>query len=152
MRVTRFEWRSASHLAVEWHFIRAGVWSSIIVSLMSTIWFTTKDNKILLKKKKKKNIEEEDEDTNISSNGGDTLSPMPHGNQNTHSPMMVTHYNNTNFNITFDRSSLLTLYIPCSPLTHSNETPLTYSNNKTSFTGIYLTALTFLPKNIASST
>ena len=35
-------------------------------------------------------IGKEDEDINTMSNGGDTLSPMPHGNQNMPSRMMVT--------------------------------------------------------------
>jgi hypothetical protein len=50
-------------------------------------------------------IGKEDEDINTMLNGGDTLSPMPHGNRNMPSPMMATHWHNTNNATIFEISS-----------------------------------------------
>jgi hypothetical protein len=60
-----------------------------------------------MKSKPSWTIKEEDEDGNTLLNGGDTLSPMLHGNWNIHFPMTETHWHNTNIGITFDTSYII---------------------------------------------
>ena len=48
-----------------------------------------------MKSKQSLTTEKGDKDTNITSNGGDTLSPMLPGNQNIHFLMMETYWHST---------------------------------------------------------
>ena len=64
--------------------------------------------------------EGEDEDTSISLNGGDTLSPMHHGNRNMHFLMMATYCDNTNVAITSD-THCFTHHICSTYMSHYND-------------------------------
>ena len=64
--------------------------------------------------------EGEDEDTSISLNGGDTLSPMHHGNQNTRFLMKATYCDNTNVTITSD-THRFTRHLCSTYMSHYND-------------------------------
>ena len=67
-------------------------------------------------------IENEAEDINITSNGGDTPSPMHHGNRNIYFPMTARPCNNTNVDITSDSTPQRGQHYAC--LQHRSRTVL----------------------------
>ena len=65
-----------------------------------------------MKSKQSSIIENEEKDINFTSNGKDTLSPMPHGNRNMSSLMMATSLRSTNWDITFNTTLPPSILMP----------------------------------------